>query len=549
MAISLQQVQRQSQRLIMTPQMQQSIQLLQMNAVELEQLTQAELLENPFLQLEEDRSDTSDESSAAAEGPSDTELASGESPPADAASSESAAPESEDTFAKIESEVEADSRATDEHLGIQPLPEPKTAEEPPAPTADQPSEDATPSMEEDPAQFDKIDVNWEEFYDGSENRTYTHQPDEAVREFTEYTALKESLYDHLMWQLRLCVLEGSFYEAGEYLLGCLDENGYLSEGALQETAEKFALSAQDAEHVLNIVQEFEPTGVAARTAAECLLLQMKALGSYSETAQAVLEEHFESLQRKKFKDIARSLSVTEKEILDIYHKVGRLEPKPGRSYTKDSVQYITPDVSVKIIDGEMMITLNEGRTGHLSVNRLYRRMLRLQRSSFTKEEKDYAQEKFRSALMLIKNVEKRKSTILRVTEAIMEVQREFLDKGVEALRPLTLREIADVVGMHESTIARVTSKKYVETPQGVYLLKYFFSSSIASTNGTGEAVSSRSIKEKLSQLIADEDPKKPFSDQKLSETLNRSGYSIARRTVAKYREQLKILPAKLRREA
>ena len=527
----------------MTPQMQQSIQLLQMNSQELEQLTQEELLENPFLQVEEDRSDAADETVEAPATPEGAEA------PAEA--DPEAAPEpKEDVFDQIEAEVHAEDRAISEVIA------PAAPEKVEAPAqADPPAEasaDEPQSMEEAPEKFEEIDVNWEDFYDT--NATYSGAGggaagNEEVREFTEYTAARISLYDHLLRQLRLCVLEGKEAEAGEYLIGCLDEDGYLDEGSLEDAASKFELMPDQMDRVLSIIQEFEPVGIAARTSAECLLLQMKALGSYSDLADRVLSGHFVHLQQKKFKEIAKTLDVPEKDIVDLYHKVSRLEPKPGRSQTKDAIQYISADVFVKIIDGKLTIYLNEGSSGHLSVNRLYRRMLRLQEQSFTKEDKEYAQEKFRGALMLIKNIEKRKSTIMHVTEAIMEVQREFLDKGVKALKPLTLREVADMVGMHESTIARVTSKKYVETPQGLYLLKFFFSSGISQRNGTGEAVSSRSFKDIIARYVNEEDPAKPLSDQKIAERLNETGYQIARRTVAKYREQMKILPAKLRREA
>lgn len=564
MALSLQLVQKLSQRLIMTPQMQQSIQLLQMNTLELEQMTQEELLENPFLQLEEDRGDGDSEQVASPE--------SAEASGADGPSSENA-PEtggdgdagskdesSDDIFTPIEAEVTANDSMAD--MVMQASVEAPSANGSEAPGA---SETATtdgvatdglaeegeqvPAIADAPEQFSEVDVNWEEFYEGGENRTYIREAPEETTDFTEYTALKESLYDYLMWQLRLCVLEGKDAEIGEYLIGCMDEDGFLDAASLDEAAEKFEVEGDVVSRVLEILQEFEPTGVAARTSAESLIIQMKALGSYSEAAAEIVENHFESLQRKKFREIARDVGIEEKEVTEIFYKVSRLEPKPGRSHTKDSAQYITPDVVVKIIDGELSFYLNEGSTGQLSINRLYRRLLRMQRNSLTKEEKEYAADKFRNALMLIKNIEKRKSTILRVTESIMEVQRTFLDKGVEALKPLTLREVADMVGMHESTIARVTSKKFVDTPQGLFRLKYFFSSGIKSTNMSGTEVSSRAIKDKLAGYIEDEDPKRPLSDQKIAETLNAAGYSIARRTVAKYREQLKILPAKLRREA
>ena len=556
MGLSLQLVQRQTQRLIMTPQMQQSIQLLQMNAVELEQLTQEELLENPFLQVEEDRGDgvSTEDSPEPAASPDAPDAPAAEANGAEANSAE--APESgDDMFSPVEADVERLHRETSE-APIEAPPESlngtQAAEA--APTGDAPADvpESTSTLEDQPEQFQEVDVNWEEFFENDQigsRGPSTREAPEETRDFSEYTAARESLYEHIMWQLRLSTLEGVGANIGEYLVGCMDDNGFLDPEAIAEAAMKFKVEHEEIERVLTVVQEFEPVGVGARSSAECLLLQMKFLGSYSETAKKVLEEHFEALQRKKFKEIAKAVETDESEILDIYHKVGRLEPRPGRTYSKEAVQYITPDVHVKEIDNELSIYLNEGRSGHLSVNRLYRRLLRMQERALTKEEKAYALEKFRGALMLIKNIEKRKSTVMRVTEAIMEVQRDFLDKGVEALKPLTLREVAEMVGMHESTIARVTSRKYVETPQGVFPLKYFFSSAIESTGPGGQAVSSRSIKDKIVAFIEQEDAKKPLSDQKIAEMLNAASFSIARRTVAKYREQLKILPAKLRREA
>ncbi|MCH8334236.1 RNA polymerase factor sigma-54, partial [Candidatus Sumerlaeota bacterium] len=408
--------------------------------------------------------------------------------------------------------------------------------------------DSVPSDQEAVAPSREVDVNWEEFYEGAENATHIREPVQEEHDFTEYTAAGQSLYEKLLWQLRLCSLDGTDAEIGEYLIGCIDDDGFLSEDCLPEAALEFKVEVARVERVLSILQEFEPLGVAARSSAECLLIQMKELGSYSEVARVILSDHFEALQRKKFREIARAIRVAEKQVLEVYHQVSRLEPKPGRCFSKESVLYINPDVHVELIDGERMIYLNEGTSRHLSINRLYRRMLRTQGMALTKEDKAYAEEKFRGALMLIKNIEKRKSTILRVTEAIMDVQSEFLIKGVEVLRPLTLREVADQIGMHESTVARVISRKYVDTPQGLYRLKYFFSSGIESTAMPGLTVSSRSIKKKLTDLISEEDPKRPLSDQKIAETLNQEGFRIARRTVAKYREQLRILPAKLRRE-
>ncbi len=521
MALNLQQLQRQTQRLIMTPQMQQSIQLLQLNSIELEQLTQQELLENPFLSLDEDHPENPDadpdrDGPVAAEtgGSDDHDLAAGAG----------------DTW---ESGPAADAlggshQEGDHFLADESIPE-------------------TPPLDAVPEQFKEVDLNWDDYYSDAENKTYLGMHEELEEhDFSEYVAHKTSLAESLNWQLRCSALNGVDAEIGEYLIGYLNEDGYLPPEAVQEAADEFKVDLAQVERVLSVLHEFDPPGIAARTLSECLLIQMRTLGSYSELARKVLEEHMVDFQKKKFRELARQLEVDEDKLVTLFNKVCRLEPHPGRSMSTDSVQYINPDVYVKLVDGELMIYLNEGQTGRLSLDRFYQRLMRQQAAAFTQQDKDYAMEKFRSAVTLIKNIEKRKSTILRVTEAIMEVQRIFLDKGVEALRPLTLREVADMVGMHESTVARVTSRKYVETPQGIFPLKYFFSSSIESQGA--EAVSSRSIKDKLSQIIGSENPKRPFSDQKIVEMLNKQGFDIARRTVAKYREQLKILPAKFRRQ-
>lgn len=531
MALNLQQLQKQTQRLIMTPQMQQSIQLLQLNSIELEQLAQQEILENPFLAIEEEES------------------AGGED--AERSPDEAAAPEASDNDgADILSEA-PESAAGDaaETADTPDLPAAADFSAAPAEATFDESPVEPPAMDAVPEHFDDVDLNWDDYYSDAENPTYMGgtNEDSEERDFTEYTAARMSLAESLEWQLRCSALDGVDAEIGAYLIGSLNDDGYLDPEVLAEAAEKFQVPPEQVERVLSVVQEFDPPGIAARTLAECLLIQMKQLGSYSELARDVIENHMVEFQKKKFRELARELGVDEQALHDLFQKVCRLEPHPGRSLTKESVQYIQPDVFVKLIDGEMMIYLNEGLTRRLSVDKYYRRLMRQHAQAMSSAEREYAMEKYRAALTLIKNIEKRKSTILRVTEAIMEVQRPFLERGVEALKPLTLREVADMVSMHESTVARVTSRKYVETPQGTYPLKFFFSSSIE-TEGA-EAVSSRVIKEKLQSIINGEDARRPLSDQKIVELLRKDGYDIARRTVAKYREQLKILPAKYRRQA
>ncbi len=515
MALSLELVQKQTQRLIMTPQMQQSIQLLQMNALELEQLVEQELLENPFLELAEEGPADSDEDSREPESPGDNG--------ADALDIEIA-----------ESELPEDrSEALNERLEI---------------AADPLELDSGDSAAEPeaPEKFEENDVDWDDLFSDSENAVYS-PPHEDVeeRDFTEYTAARSSLADYLTWQLRLSTLEGLDAQIGEFLIGCLDEDGYLSE-PLERIAEELRAPLEDVQRVLAVLQTFDPPGVFARDLPECLLLQLEDLGEKTPLAAETLQKHFDLLYRKKFREIAKETHAEEQEIIDLFNRIRRLEPKPGRSRSKEQTRYIAPDVYVREIDGRFIYSLNEGGSSGLRVSRFYRDMFSDRNGSFSSKEKEYAKERLRSAVMLMKNIEKRKSTILRVTEAIMEHQMDFLKKGIAHLRPLTLREIAEKVEMHEATISRVTSGKYVETPQGLFELKFFFSSGIDSS--MGDAASSRSIKDLIADMIANENPKKPLSDEKIAKSIQAKGFQIARRTVAKYREQMKILPAKMRKE-
>lgn len=538
MALNLQQIQKQTQRLIMTPQMQQSIQLLQLTSLELEQLTEQELLENPFLTLEEEGASDGGDPDAPAEKEREPE-SEPERDPLETADEISREAAEQELFGSEDGKDNAKESSKDE-----------SKEEPPSDndSADNDNADDTASLEELPEQFDKVDVDWEDQYSENDSPTYSRPyEDEDNHDFNDYVAAPTSLADDLTWQLRCSALDEHETQIGEFMIGSLNEDGYLEADALDDAMKTFGVEREAVERVLSVLQEFDPPGVFARDLAECLLLQMRSLDLDTTLAEVVLRRYFSLFQKKKFREIARKLETDEPTLQALYRQVSRLEPYPGRSQTKESAQYIKPDVFVKLIDDEMMIYLNEGRTAQLSVDRFYRRLIRQQQAALTAEDREYALERFRSALTLIKNIEKRKSTIMRVTEAIMNVQREFLDKGVEALKPLTLREIAEMVEMHESTIARVTSRKYVDTPQGLFQLKYFFSSSIE-TQGNAEAVSSRSIKDKIANIVEGEDTRKPYSDQKIADMLKGDGFEIARRTVAKYREQLKILPAKYRRD-
>ncbi len=595
MHLGMQQVQKLSQRLIMTPQMQQSVKLLQMNTMELETLVDKELLENPFLEVEEEHIESTgekaiDEALAAEQSLVVSKKESSETETTQQAEADSA--ESPTT-----SVTEASTAEKTEALG---------------------DEVTTTSVEEQPEQFEEVDADWKELFEETyKSGTYKApiDPNEEDRSFEETVASRTSLYDHLMWQLRVSVLTGEDAEMGKFLIGCIDENGFLqTDSTLEECAKKFRLSLDqvnellelverlyaehperedlerylasqlmgrelkatkfladyllqgmlqreptlemcarkfgktenEVERVLIIIQEFEPTGVGARDLAETLCLQMSALGELDIVAKETLMDHWDLLSRKKFKEIARLMGESEESIQEVFKKVRKLNHAPGRLFSKDAPIYISPDVYVRLMDGRYVIYLNEGQVAHLRLSKTYRDILaRGPEASGNKEDHEYAMEKFRGAINFIKNIEKRRSTILRVTETIMDYQQEFLEKGVVALRPLALAEIAERVSMHESTISRVTSGKYVHTPQGLFELKFFFSSAIRSDRG--EAASSRSIRQKIRELIDEENPAKPLSDDKLAKMLKGQGFSIARRTVAKYREQMKILSTNLRR--
>lgn len=492
MALTLDQVQKQVQRLVMTPQMQQSIKLLQLNSLELEQLAEQQMCDNPFLEISEDEGSSPTDSGLSDMSPSHS------------------SPSTEVTDAPSRSE-----------------------------------ETKPQDLEKEPETFDKIDADWDQIYEGSENKVYYQKESYEEEDFTEYTPKGISLSEHLIRQLRLSALKGKDLEIGAYMIGNLDENGYLR-SSLEEIAAHFKIPIEQAEDVLDVLQSFDPPGIAARNLAECLRLQLEDQNVRDSKIYILIDDYLLDLQKKKFKEISKAMGVSREWVINAFHRISYLEPKPGRQYNKEEAFYITPDVIAKKIDGKYIYFLNEGRSSNIRINSYYQHLLSNNRH-LSKEDKAFALEKYRGAIWFLKNIEKRKLTILRITEAILNSQNNFLEKGVKYLKPLTLREIAEAVEMHESTVARVTTRKYVETPRGIYELKFFFSSGLETENG--ESTSSTSVKEIISRIIQVESPTKPLSDQKIARLLENKGIKIARRTVAKYREQLKILPAKLRKSA
>jgi RNA polymerase sigma-54 factor len=295
--------------------------------------------------------------------------------------------------------------------------------------------------------------------------------------------------------------------------------------------------------VLTMIQAFDPPGVAARGIQECLLIQLTRDPNPDPVSIEIVEQHFDDLTRRRYPDIARALRLALDRVMESVEEIMGLEPKPGRRFGDNDARYIIPDVVVHKLGSEYVVVLNEDGIPRLRVNALYRSLLR----NSGDEARQYVEQKLRSAVWLIKSVDQRQRTLRKVTQSIVKFQREFLDKGLAHLRPLSLRDVGDDIGMHESTISRVTTNKYVETPQGLFELKFFFHSGIASSDG--QMVSSVSVKKMIQELLAHEDPSKPHSDQAVGQVLRGRGLVIARRTVAKYREELGILPSHQRRLA
>jgi RNA polymerase sigma-54 factor len=379
-------------------------------------------------------------------------------------------------------------------------------------------------------------------FDDHEERSLVAQEDREELPFENIVRSVSSLTDYLDEQMRFTFQDPLMLRIGNQIIGNLDEDGYLR-AELSEIAERCQTTVDQVEKVLALIQAFDPPGVAARSIQECLLLQLRTDPNPDPVSVEIVEEHFDELSRRRYPDIARALKLPLDRVMESVEEIMRLEPKPGRRFGGTDSRYIVPDVVVHKMGGEYVVVLNEEGIPRLRVNSLYRSLLR----SSGDDARAYVEQKLRSAVWLIKSVDQRQRTLRKVTQSIVKFQRDFLDKGLPCLRPLSLRDVGEDIGMHESTISRVTTNKYVETPQGLFELKFFFHSGIAS--GDGEMVSSVSVKKMIQDLLANEDSSKPLSDQEVAQILKGRALTIARRTVAKYREELGILPSHQRRLA
>ena len=392
----------------------------------------------------------------------------------------------------------------------------------------------------------RADIDWSNYL--GEYNTPGHVHFEAEKreapEYENFVARRESLNEHLMWQLLLCLPSRRDERIGSAIIGNLNRDGYLR-ATLDEIATLAEADTSEAESVLGKMQSFDPPGVCARDLRECLLIQVRQLGLHDSIVVQIIQNHVKHLENKNYKAISRALGVGLDDVLSAVEIITRMEPKPGRQFSDEEPQYISPDVFVYKVGDEFVIVLNEDGMPKLRISSFYKEALSSKGAEFAGHTRDYIKNKLRSAVWLIRSIHQRQRTIYKVVESIVRFQQDFLEKGLTHLKPMVLRDVAGDIGMHESTVSRVTTNKYVHTPQGIFELKFFFNSSIS--RFYGEAIASASVKEKIRQIIESEDPAKPYSDKKMVEILESSNINMARRTVAKYREMLGVLPSNKRK--
>src|SRR5215471_1626324 len=487
-----------SQRLVMTPSLQQAIKLLQMSKLELEEVLNQEMVENPVLEEEQEQEEAAREAEAA-EQPETPE------PP------------------KEEPEAAA----------------------PPAAAAPTPAEaEAAPEPERDSFEEIDFDTYFEDYLDTAYNPRQYEDSEQTPLENT--LSSTPGLQEYLTWQLSMSDAGPEIREIATYLIGNVDEDGYLRV-ARDEIRQAGFENEGEVEKALELVRSFDPPGICAFDLPDCLMLQIRALGIENSLIEKIVTEHWPELLNRQFPQLSRSLGVGMSELQAVVEIIKNLEPKPGRKYSNERTIYVEPDVAVRKIGDEYVIQLNEDGLPKLRISAAYRRMLRGGNGAIGQEAAAYLKDKMRSAVWLIKSLDQRQRTIYKVADSIVRHQREFLDKGIEHLRPLVLRDVANDIGMHESTVSRVVSNKYIHTPRGLFPMKYFFHSGIDSS--TGADVSSLSIKSKIARYIADEDAKRPHSDARIMQRLRAEGIQIARRTVAKYREELRIPSSSQRKQS
>src|SRR3989442_1828319 len=508
-----------SQRLVLTPQMRQRIELLAMTKLELADMMQTELSANPVLD-EVAPGDGADESS-----PLEEEIAAVDAttadlvPPNGGASLEPAVSEGVLTDSPALGETNLTSLADTVPL------------------------DGEAESERERDSFQEVDFGstFEEYLEPG-YKTHEYEAKDDVS-FENMLSRRDSLYDQLIWQLHLTECSDEVRAAGEAIIGNLDENTGFLDATVEEIAEMGPWAVETVEQARRLVQRLDPIGCGALDVRESLLVQLDYYGWGDRLAAQMVRDHLESLQTHKLPDLAKTLGVPLEQVLEQMEIVKKLDPKPGRKYSSEEAQPVVPEVTIEKVGDDYFIRFEDDGLPHLRINRTYRQMMESKDSS--KETRDYIKERVRSAVDLLKNIEHRRQTIYRVCHSIIERQREFLDHGIEHLKPMMLKDVAEDIGMHLSTVSRVVNRKYVNTPQGVYELRRFFTEGMRSD--TGEDVSTRVLKLKIKKMIEAEDPHHPITDDEVAKRLARDGVKMSRRTVAKYRDQMRIPGSRERR--
>jgi len=392
---------------------------------------------------------------------------------------------------------------------------------------------------EAPNPFDEFDFGsfFNQYLDsGGGNNGTSNEREEIERpSFDKFLSSPQNLADHLGWQLSVSISSETVREIAETIIGNLDENGYLT-ATLEEIAQAGNYSMEDVEEALTMVQEFDPPGVAARDLRECLLMQLKVLDPQNTLAQQIISDQLKLLQNNQLKEIARALNRPVELVKRAVDVVKRLDPRPGLRYNKTEARLVEPDVQFRKVDGEWQVFMNDDDLPQLRLSPVYRRLLA--RDAADRDVRNYVKERFTAAIQLMKNIEQRKHTIVRVCQSILRRQKDFLDYGADHLKPMMIKEVAEEVGVHPSTVSRAVANKYTHTPQGVIELRYFFSESVNGPQGGG--VSLLSLKRRVKKMIEEEDTTHPLTDEQIAKRLDEEGIHVTRRTVAKYREDLRI---------
>jgi len=470
------------QRLIITQEMQQALQILQMQTLDLAQWLQQELQQNPVL-----------EDITITEEPPPTE--------------ETPATANEDMIT------------------------PTTLE----------GKEKSMTIEEEK---ERTAIDWSRYDDGRDLGLYGHRPrdDEPDRPLENLVANSESLEGHLHNQLVMIQLDDQENRAAEAIISEIDENGYYS-GDLGTLGRAFGLESAHLERLLKLIQSFDPDGIGARNLTECLQIQLSLQGEEHSWAYRIVSEHLDDVYHKRWQRISRCLGITTQKVQEAAEKIANLQPRPGSTYDTSDVRYIVPDVIVRKIDNQYEVIINDEHLPHLRLSSRYQQIFN---NPQTKEStKEYLKRKFNDAEWIIRSIYQRNNTIYRVASTLVNLQFEFIEKGIAYLRPLTLQDVAQRIEMSESTVSRVTSNKYIQIPGGIMRMRLFFSGGLPSDDGV---TSSRSVHESIRLMIENENRSKPLTDTEIQRQLQNDGVKIARRTVCKYREDLGLLPAKMRRQ-